>query len=92
MSHELGYDLEEALKREGLCRNDLKALRKPHIQGAPHNITDKLLALFLNACDKDIEETRKVIRLYYEARRNAPEQFSNRDVFSPQIRHCFANQ
>lgn len=92
MDHDFGYDLEEAIKREGLSRTDLKALRAPPIDGAPLDIPDRLLACFLSACNKDVAETRKVIKIYYSDRREAPELFDNRDPLSPKIQQCFQNQ
>lgn len=92
MAHDLGYDLEEALKREGLNRNDLVALRSPPIEGVPLDITDRLLTCFLSACNQNIDETRKVIKIFYDARRDGPELFNDRDPFSPKIRQCFQNQ
>ncbi|KFB43516.1 AGAP003733-PA-like protein [Anopheles sinensis] len=92
MEHDMGYDLEEALEREGLSREDLKALRNPPIEGVPTTITDKQLACFLDACDKNIDETRKVLKIYYDIRKTSPELFSNRDPLSAPIQQCLQNQ
>ncbi|XP_055642754.1 alpha-tocopherol transfer protein-like [Toxorhynchites rutilus septentrionalis] len=92
MAHDLGFDLEEALEREDLCRKDLLALREPPIEGAPSSITDKQLICFLDACNKNIEETRKVIKIYYAARKDGPELFNNRDPLSPEVQQCLQNQ
>ncbi|XP_058821907.1 alpha-tocopherol transfer protein-like [Topomyia yanbarensis] len=92
MEFDLGYDLDEALKREALCKDDLQALRTPPIEGAPSNMTDKQLACFLDACNKNIEQARKVIKIYYDARRDGPELFHDRDPFNPKIQQCFDNQ
>ncbi|XP_062563820.1 alpha-tocopherol transfer protein-like [Armigeres subalbatus] len=92
MDHDYGFDLEEAIKREGLSMSDLNALRTPPIEGVPTDMTDRLLACFLSACNKDVSETRKVIKIYYQDRREAPELFDNRDPLSPQIQQCFQNQ
>lgn len=92
MEHDLGYDLAEALEREDLSREDLKALRQPPVEGVPATITDKQLACFLDACDKNIDETRKVLKIYYEARKNGPELFNNRDPHSAAIQQCLQNQ
>ncbi|XP_058116319.1 alpha-tocopherol transfer protein-like [Anopheles ziemanni] len=92
MEHDMGYDLEDALKREGLSREDLKALRNPPIEGVPTTITDKQLACFLDACDKNIDETRKVLKIYYDIRKTSPELFSNRDPLSAPIQQCLQNQ
>lgn len=92
MDHDYGYDLEEAIKREGLSKSDIQALRSPPIEGVPLDITDKLLACFLNACKKNVQETRKVIKIYYQDRREAPELFDNRDPLNPKIQQCFQNQ
>uniref|UniRef100_A0A182UD92 CRAL-TRIO domain-containing protein n=1 Tax=Anopheles melas TaxID=34690 RepID=A0A182UD92_9DIPT len=91
MEHDLGYDLAEALEREDLSREDLKALRQPPVEGVPATITDKQLACFLDACDKNIDETRKVLKIYYEARKNGPELFNNRDPHSAAIQQCLQN-
>ena len=89
---DLAYDLKEAMEREGLSYEDISKLREPPIPGVPLTITDKQLALFLNACDKDIPYTRKVIELYYEARKNGPEFFDNRNPTNPKIQQCLAAQ
>lgn len=92
MEYDFGYDLEEAIKREGLSRADLEALRTPPVDGAPLDLPDRLLACFLSACNKDVAETRKVIKIYYSDHREAPELFDNRDPFSAKIQQCFQNQ
>lgn len=89
---DLAFDLNEALGREDLSIKDIRSLRDPSIPGTPNDITDKQLALFLNACNKDVEYTRKVIESYYEAKRNAPELFDNRDPTSPKIQQCLKAQ
>lgn len=89
---DLAYDLNEAMKREELSLKDVKSLRDPVIPGAPTDITDKQLALFLNACNKDLEYTRKVIEAYYAARKNAPELFDNRDPTLPKTQQCLNAQ
>lgn len=89
---DLAFDLDEALARENLSIKDIRSLRDPSIPGTPSGITDKQLALFLNACDKDIEYTRKVIECYYEARKNAPELFDDRDPTSPKVQQCLKAQ
>ncbi|XP_059619779.1 alpha-tocopherol transfer protein-like [Phlebotomus argentipes] len=88
---DLEYDLDEALKRENLTRDNLGKLREPPIPGVPTNITDKQLALFLNACGT-VDETRKVIKIYYEARRNSPELFAERDPTRSDIQKCLQCQ
>lgn len=39
--YDLGYDLNEAMKRQDLSQDDLNALRQPPIDGMPATITDK---------------------------------------------------
>lgn len=92
MDYDFAFDLEEALKREGLSRDDLEALRNPPVDGAPTTMTDRQLACFLDACNKDVEETRKVIKIYYETKLDSPELFDDRDPFSAKIQQCFQNQ
>lgn len=89
---DLQYDLNEALTREGLSLHDIHALRKSDIPGCPKSITDKQLALFLNACDKDLEQAKKVIKLYYEAKKSMPEFFNDRDPTKESIQQCFKGQ
>lgn len=89
---DLAYNLEAALERENLSLKDLENLRNPAIPGVPANITDKQLLLFLNACDKNLDYTRKVIEDYYAARKNGPELFDNRDPTSPKIQQCLSSQ
>jgi hypothetical protein len=89
--HELGYNLEEAIKRENMKLEDIRAVNKPPVPGVPANITDKQLANFLLACG-GVEEARKVIKLYYDIRRNASEIFSQRDPENKEIQQCLQNQ
>lgn len=89
---DLAFDLNEALAREGLSLEDIKRLREDLSPGTPEEITDKQLVLFLNACGNDQDYTRKVIREYYKARKNAPEYFNNRDPTSDQITQAFKTQ
>lgn len=90
--YELGYDLQEALKREGIKETDLKLLREPAIPSCPQTVTDKQLALFFEACNKDVLITRKVIQKFFECRKTSPEFFNNRDPESADIQHSFENQ
>ncbi|XP_055611347.1 alpha-tocopherol transfer protein-like [Uranotaenia lowii] len=92
MAHDFDFDLEEALKREGINKDELKALRTPAVEGVPFEITDKLLACFYDACNKKVEDARKVLKIYYEVKKSAPELFNNRDPFDAKIRHCFQHQ
>lgn len=92
MDYELGYDLDEALKRECISISDLKALRTPPVDGVPLNVTDKQLLLFYNGCNKDVEFSRKVMKIYYDSRRNTPEHFSSRDPKSDKLQQCFGAQ
>lgn len=89
---DLAYSLEEAMARENMSIKDINSLRTPAIPGVPTDITDKQLALFLNACDKKVDYTRKVIEEYYKARQNAPELFGNRDPTTPKIQQCLTAQ
>lgn len=51
MAFELGYDLDEALKRQNLSLKDIELLRNSNIPNAPKDLTDKqVLAHIL--CDK----------------------------------------
>lgn len=92
MDYELGYDLDEALKRENLSLSDLKSLRTPPVDGVPVSITDKQLLLFYNGCNKNIEFSRKVMKIYYDSRRITPEHFSSRDPKSEKLQQCFEAQ
>lgn len=92
MEYELGYNLDEALKRVNISISDLKALRSPPVDGVPDSITDKQLLLFYNGCNKNIEFSRKVMKINYDARRNAPEHFSSRDPKSDKLKQCFEAQ
>lgn len=92
MDYELGYDLDEALKRENLSLSDLKSLRTPSVDGVPANITDKQLLLFYNGCNRNIEFSRKVMKIYYDSRRITPEHFSSRDPKSEKLQQCFGAQ
>jgi hypothetical protein len=41
MKHDLGYDLQEAIKRENLSLADIRAVNDPPISGVPSTVTDK---------------------------------------------------
>lgn len=88
----LGFDLNEALKRENFSPNILTELRKAKISGMPENITDQQLVLFYGACEKNFEETKETIHNYFAHKRNTPEHFSNRDPASEKIKQCLNNQ
>lgn len=89
---DLAFDLDEALAREDLSLKDIKSLRDPPVPGVPTDVTDKQLALFLNACDKDVEYTRRVMETHYLARKNSPEFFKERDPELPKIQQCLSAQ
>lgn len=89
---DLAFNLDEAIAREDISLKDIRSLRDPPIKGAPLDITDKQLSLFLNACDKNVDYTRKVIESYYLARKNAPELFDERDPTSEKVQQCLKAQ
>jgi hypothetical protein len=48
--------------------------------------------LFINASKGDVEKSSKWLHLYYKIKRNSPEFFKNRDVFSDEIQSALTNQ
>ncbi|KAJ6642975.1 Alpha-tocopherol transfer protein-like [Pseudolycoriella hygida] len=95
MEHELRYDLDEAVRRRNISKDNIvtirEAVRNSKLPYVPPNVTDKLIALFLNACDS-LEETKSVMSIYYEARQSSPEHFEHRDPRSDEIQQCLNNQ
>lgn len=96
MSHDLGYDLEEALQRRS-DRISLKSIQALRVavgdsKLVPKNITDKLLALFLDASNGRIDVAKKTCEIYYDAKKHAPEHFSLRDPKCSEIQQCLENQ
>lgn len=92
---DLGFSLEEAIQRRPLLSmKSIEALRTSLCSSkiVPQSITDKQLALFLDASDGKIEVAQKVIEIYYDTRKNAPEHFLNRDPKSEEIQQCLENQ
>lgn len=89
---ELGFDMDEALRRQNIAVADVQQLREATVGIAPKDITDKLLVLFLDACGGNIEYARKVIDTYYTVRKTSPEHFAGRDPNSPDIQQCLDNQ
>lgn len=96
MSADLGYDLDEALQSRclKLSIKSIEALRAELNDSklVPKTITDKLLALFLDASDGVIDVAKKTIEIYYDAKHSAPEHFSYRDPKSDEIEQCLLNQ
>lgn len=96
MSADLGYDLSEALQLRShkISQKSLEALRADLSESklVPKSITDKLLALFLDASDGSTSVAKKTIELYYDAKNSAPEHFTNRDPKSDEIEQCLSNQ
>lgn len=88
----LGFDLDEALKREDILPNVLSELRKAKISGMPESVTDQQLVLFYSACEKDFDNTKECIKNYFEHKRSSPEHFANRDPSSDKINQCLNNQ
>lgn len=43
MAHELGFDLEEAIKRQNLSKEDIVAIRESKLEYVPDNVTDKMV-------------------------------------------------
>ncbi|CAO1396893.1 unnamed protein product [Diamesa hyperborea] len=90
---ELLYDYEEALAR--LCRSasDVDELRSAlELESdVPKAVTDKQLLLFLDSCGS-VEEAVKVIKIYYDVKKNTPQLFKNRDPESPAVQQCLNNQ
>lgn len=96
MDYELGYDLEDALIRRSnrISLKSIEALRVAVAgsKNVPQTITDKLLALFLDASDGKVDVAKKTVEIYYDAKKNAPEHFSFRDPKSSEIQQCLNNQ
>lgn len=96
MSADLGFDLNEALERRShkITTKSLEALRADLFDSklVPKTITDKQLALFLDASDGLASVAKKTIEIYYDVKHNAPEHFSNRDPISDEIQQCLMNQ
>lgn len=47
MAHELGYDLDEAIKRQNISRENIVAIRESKLPYVPHNVTDKMVRFYL---------------------------------------------
>ena len=92
MSHDLGFDLDVAIERQKLSRKDIALLKEATIPLTPTTITDKQLALFLDACNGSVEDTKKVIQVYFQARKSSPEHFNKRIPNSDEIQQCLDNQ
>lgn len=96
MSADLGYDLSEALQRRShkISQKALEALRAELSDAklVPKTITDKQLALFLDASDGSTSVAKKTIEIYYDAKHSAPEHFTYRDPRSDEIEQCLLNQ
>lgn len=43
MSHELGYDLDEARERQNISKEDIVAIRESKLPYVPDNVTDKMV-------------------------------------------------
>lgn len=92
MTLRLGFDLDEALKREEIEQTVLKNLRSSDIPGMPNSISDHQLLLFYRACQRDFKNTRTVIEAYYEHKKCTPEHFSDRNPLSAEVQQCLDNQ
>ncbi|XP_037039603.1 alpha-tocopherol transfer protein-like [Bradysia coprophila] len=91
MAYELGFDLADAIKRQNISKENIVAIRESKIPHVPDNISDKLIALFLDACDS-LDETKSVMSIYYRTRQTSPEHFENRDPRTDEIQQCLNNQ
>lgn len=50
------------------------------------------LLLFVNACKDDMDRSAKWLHVYYKMKKNAPEFFANRDVFSKEMQFALDHQ
>ncbi|XP_055375202.1 alpha-tocopherol transfer protein-like [Condylostylus longicornis] len=91
-SFNMEYNLDEALERLNIKKDELDSMRENLPDNCPSNITDKQLLLFFNACNFKTEYALNVIKIYYNCRKNAPEHFDNRDPYSDEIQQCLENQ
>lgn len=92
MSFKLGFDLNEALKREQIEQKVLDNLRNSDIPGMPNCISDHQLLLFFRACKRDFNTTRTVIEAYYDHKKTTPEHFNDRNPLSKEVQQCLDNQ
>lgn len=96
MSHDLGFDLEEAMKHRGdrITFKSIEALRAALANSklVPDSITDKLLALFLSVSGGKVDVAKVTCETYFDARKNAPEHFTLRDPMCEEIQQCLENQ
>ncbi|KAL7030133.1 hypothetical protein ACKWTF_006537 [Chironomus riparius] len=91
---EKAYNYEEAINRQKIDHNDVVRLRQklvsfPHV---PLLIHDKILLIFLNGCEGDIEAAAKRIESYYNIKNSSPELFWNRDPESKELQFSFQIQ
>uniref|UniRef100_U5EQ16 Putative intracellular n=1 Tax=Corethrella appendiculata TaxID=1370023 RepID=U5EQ16_9DIPT len=91
MSYEFGFDLEKLLIAENITKHELNLIRNPPIESVPLSISDKQLICFYLACDRDIDYSRKTIKIYYEFRRKETRIFSNLDVCCEEAKIFFQN-
>ncbi|CRL02024.1 CLUMA_CG015172, isoform A [Clunio marinus] len=91
---ESAYNYKEALEREQIKQENVKALREKvkTFECVPKLIADNQLILFLNACKSDVDKSAKLIHNYYQIKQTSPEFFANRDVESEEIQNCLNNQ
>lgn len=48
--------------------------------------------MFVNASKGNIDKATRWIHAYYRVKRNAPEFFTGRDVYSEEVQSCLENQ
>lgn len=48
MAYELGFDLEEAIKRRNISKEDIVAIRQSKLPYVPEDVTDKMVSYSIN--------------------------------------------
>ena len=74
-------DLENYIQNGDICQEDidqLKARLNETINAKIPKLSDEQVAIFLNACNRDLDDSYKCILAYFSARKSAPELFNNR--------------
>ncbi|XP_053617497.1 alpha-tocopherol transfer protein-like isoform X2 [Plodia interpunctella] len=92
MSVELEYDYDAAVASlDFFTQEDFNSLREwtqktDKSKYIPKDLTDKQLLLFYNACDGDLLRTKTCIEKYYYCRKNTPDFFDSRAVYSDEMK------
>lgn len=85
----MGFKVEKLIKSNQVKEEDVKIMKKwITVENLP-KYSEEMIALFLLACDNNVDEAKTCASNYYLYRNNCPEIFTSRNINNPEFKNQF---